>query len=114
MIHGFESHPLRFLKLTVEASQPIIWVLRTIARISAGKTPWKKPRRSFLPSKLFNPKIPELDACAVAEEADVAGFVGQAGMLFEDGGVFFIVEVGIDDGGAVEFDGDVPALGGDF
>ena len=64
----------------------------------------------LLLGQFFNAEVAELDACAVAEEADVAGLVGQAWVFLQRRRIFGSIEVGIDDDVAVEDDADVAAV----
>src|SRR5205814_8030195 len=76
-----------------------------------------KGRYRLLLLKLLHPQIAELDARAVAEEAEVAALARQAGVLvaidgFAAGGD--LIQIGIDDRRAVEHHPDAAAVGRDL
>src|SRR4029453_5495055 len=73
--------------------------------------------------QLLDADVPKLDACAMPEEADVPARVGDPTRALRPGEVAVrlqhllvrdVVEVGIDDGRAVQLHGDVAAVGGDL
>src|SRR4051812_11620893 len=64
--------------------------------------------------QFFNPHIAELNAGSMAEQADVASGTRETRMFFENGGIGDGIEVGIDNSGAIQVDGDVAAVRGNF